>query len=97
MKTTKCKGCGGTFEQPKSGHKLYCEICGDSKERNRQNQHKYYQQNKKAVDHNDMVEKQKQSDCSVEKWHREILEYERKYGKRISYGDLQKLKRLGKF
>lgn len=98
MKTTKCKQCGSEFEQSKSNHFIYCQTCREKRKKESLIKASKKQYDKIRVRNKwDKTEKQKKSDSSVEKWHREILEYERKYGKRISYGELQKLKRLGKF
>lgn len=88
-----CKRCGKEFEADNYRFQ-FCNECKKLKQREHRELHKEEYRERARI--SCIEKKKKKSPCSVEKTHREILEYEKKHGKRLTYGQYQTLKRLGK-
>lgn len=89
----KCKCCGAEFEADNYRFKL-CNECKELKKLETNELHKAKKLERQRRIYAE--KKKKQSPYSVEKTHRELLDYNEKHGTRLTYGDYQVLKRLGK-
>lgn len=89
-----CKHCGAEFEA-RNYRFTVCDECKKEKQKAAQTRARdRLREQYKGV--HVKTPPIKKSPYSVEKTHREILEYEKKHGKRLTYGEYQGLKLLGK-
>ena len=89
----KCKCCGEEFEATD----YRCRLCAECKTAHLKENQETQRLQRKGYHRSyyDRKKKEKESPYSVEKTHREILEYEKQTGKRLTYGQYQTLKLTG--